>query len=323
MNTQHHLNRGKQLLELTKALLSVTMSFLSPSANFSPTLARQAIATTKDWNYVDAWLSRQFSPGSAPPFERNAETLKALLALAAVNEAADEERDLLSNAEAKALTELRQHEPSGPQAELLGSLEDNLTKSGKESLEALAETATVLNLPFADTEEMARRVVDLQVNSFNIAQASSCVSILHDHLESESELASKMLEEFEGEEYRASSDVTKQTAEYQRKAKLLVNKLPELTERIAALQNSENTGPVQTSIQDIDAEEKRFKAALAMVKDLEVQVKSYHGLPHDTDLARQELERLRDELQKLTKQRDGMFEGLVERESPAKRTSRR
>lgn len=299
------------------------MSLLSPSAIFSPTLARQAIATTKDWNYVDAWLSKQFSPGSAPPFERNAETLKALLALAAVNEAADEERELLSKAEAKALVELRQHEPSGPQDELLGSIEDNLSKSGKESLEALAETATILNLPMADTEEMAKQILDLQVSSFDIAQASSRASILHDHLKAELELARVMLKELDGEEYQVPPGMTKQTAEYQRKAKLLANKLPELTERIAALRNSENTGHVQTTIQDIDAEEKRFKAALATVKDLEAQVKSYHGLPHDTDLARQELERLRDELHKLTKQRDGMFEGLVERESPVKRMSRR
>lgn len=299
------------------------MSLLSPSAIFSPTLARQAIATTKDWNYVDAWLSKQFSSGSAPPFERNAETLKALLALAAVNEAADEEREMLSKAEAKSVAELRQHEPSGPQAELLGALEDHLTKSGKESLEALADTAVTLNLPLANPEDMVKRIIDLQVSSFNIAQASSRVSILHDHLKSELELAASMLQELEGEEYQASSNITKQTTEYQRKAKLLANKLPELTERIASLQNSENTGPVQTTIQDIDAEEKRFRAALATVKDLEAQVKSYHGLPHDTDLARQELERLRDELQNLTKQRDGMFEGLVERESPAKRILRR
>jgi HAUS augmin-like complex subunit 1 len=52
------------------------------------------------------------------------------------------------------------------------------------------------------------------------------------------------------------------------------------------------------------------------VKDLEVQVKSYHGLPQDTDLARLELEGVRVELQDLRHQRDSMFEGLVERETP-------
>lgn len=298
-------------------------SLLSPSAIFSPTLARQAIATTKDWNYVDSWLSKQFSPGSAPPLERNAETLKALLALAAVNEAADEERELLTKAETKALNELKQHEASLPHAELLEALEDNLTKDGKDSLDALAETATILKFPLANVEDMAQRIVDLQVTSFNIAQASQRVAILHDHLKGELELATKMLEELEGEDYQASPTKTKQTSDYQRKAKLLATKLPELTKRISSLAHSDTMGPVQTSIQDIDAEERKFKAVLATVKDLEAQVKSYHGLPHDAELARHELERLREELWKSTEERDGMFEGLVERESPVKRSSRR
>lgn len=298
-------------------------SLLSPSAIFSPTLARQAIATTKDWNYVDSWLSKQFSPGFAPPFERNAETLKALLALAAVNEAADEQRELLSKAEAKALNELKQHEASQPHAELLGALEENLTKDGKASLDALAETAAILNLPLANAEDMAKRIVDLQVTSFDIVQSSQRVTILHDHLKGELELATKMLEELEGEDYQASSTKTKQTSEYQRKAKLLATKLPELTERIASLAKSDIMGAVQTSIQDIVVEEKKFKAVLATVKDLEAQVKNYHGLPHNVELARHELERLREELWKLTEERDGMFEGLVERESPAKRSLRK
>lgn len=298
-------------------------SLLSPSAIFSPTLARQAIATTKDWNYVDSWLSKQFTPGSAPPFERNAETLKALLALAAVNEAADEERELLAKAEGKALNELKQHEASKPHAELLRALEDNLTKDGKTSLNALAEIATFLSLPLANTEDMARRIVDLQVTSFNIAQASQRVAILHDHLKGELEFATKMLEGLEGEDYQASPTKFKQTIEYQRKAKLLATKLPELSKRIESLANSDTMGSVQTSIPDIDAEETKFKAVLAAVKDLEARVKSYHGLPHDAELARHELERLREELWKLTEERDGMFEGLVERESPVKRGSRR
>jgi HAUS augmin-like complex subunit 1 len=71
----------------------------------------------------------------------------------------------------------------------------------------------------------------------------------------------------------------------------------------------------------VKAEEEKFKNLLAVVKDLEVQVKSYHGLPQDTDLARLELESVKIELQGLTRQRDSMFEGLVERETPRKTRS--
>jgi len=51
---------------------------------------------------------------------------------------------------------------------------------------------------------------------------------------------------------------------------------------------------------------------------LEMQVREYRGLPHDTDLARLEVEGLRVELRELVRRRDDMFEGLVERETPRK-----
>src|SRR5579862_8401240 len=79
----------------------------SPGAIFSPSQARQQQAQAKDWNYIDTWLSAKYSSKSAPPFERNNETLKALLALASWNEGVDEERTLVAKVEAKALEELK------------------------------------------------------------------------------------------------------------------------------------------------------------------------------------------------------------------------
>ena len=91
----------------------------SNAAIFSPSVARAAASTAKDWSYVDDWLRRKYAASSSsssassisggakatakrsswttvPQFERNPETLKALLALAAANEAADETRVLLA-----------------------------------------------------------------------------------------------------------------------------------------------------------------------------------------------------------------------------------
>ena len=299
------------------------MSLLSPSAIFSPTLARQALATTKDWNYIDGWLSRHFSPHSPPPFERNAETLKALLALAAANEAADEERELQAKVDAKALEELKKYEATELEERVLGQIEDGLTKDGKASLQTLAETAEVLNMPLASTEDMAKRIVDWQVSSHSLERVVARVTVLQAHLEKELETVSALLQELEVEDYQPSPTLVKQSAEYQRKAKLLAAKLPELRDRAEALAMSENNRVPNPSIRDIEKEEARYREAMAKVKDLEAQVKSYHGLPHDTSMARQELERLRDELQMLMKERDGMFEGLVERESPFKQRPQR
>src|SRR5687767_6517058 len=80
----------------------------SNTAIFSPSIARLAASTARDWSYIDTWLaSKLHSTSSLPPFERNPETLKALLALASANEQADEERHLLAQAEATALQELQ------------------------------------------------------------------------------------------------------------------------------------------------------------------------------------------------------------------------
>ena len=110
--------------------------------------------------------------------------------------------------------------------------------------------------------------------------------------------------------------LTKQTIDYQRKTRVLAAKLPELREKVASL--TFKGGSAKVTIQEVKAEEQRFQDLMATVKDLETQVKSYHGLPQDTDLARLELERLRVELRDLSRQRDSMFEGLVERETPRK-----
>lgn len=292
------------------------MSIPSTSTIFSPTLARQALATTKDWNYIDAWLSRHFAPGSPPAFERNADTLRALLALATVNESVDEENDLLFKADARCLSELRQNVELDARGDLLGSLESNLTTDGKKVLDALAETAAALNLPFGDTEQMATRIMNLHSTTFSLKQISARIDVLIDHLQRELELGASFLQELDSDKYQSPPNLGKQTMEFQRKTKLLTAKLPELRERISTLAACEGT--TRPTVQDIGAEEKEFRSIEVLVKDLEGQLKSYHGLPHDTDLARLELETLRAELTALKKERDGMFEGLVERESPKK-----
>lgn len=292
------------------------MAHLSPSTIFSPSVARQQLATAKDWNYIDGWLNTKFNGKSAPPFERNIDTLKALLALAALNDTADEDCELLSKVEAKSLQELQRKEAADPDGEILNAIEDHLTREGHTSLDALSSAGVALRQPFADTERLAQKIVDLQVTCFNLEQASDRVAILHRHLSIELEHIMALVDELQGDTYRPSSELPKQTLDHQRKTKVLTAKLPELKSRIASL--TATTGGPKPTIEDVKVEEEKFKELIATVKDLEAQVKAYHGLPHDTDLARLEVEGLRVELKKLARQRDGMFEGLVERESPKK-----
>jgi HAUS augmin-like complex subunit 1 len=295
------------------------MAHLSPSAIFSPSVARQQLAAAKDWNYIDSWLSTKFNGKTPPPFERNNDTLKALLALAALNETADEERDLLARIEAKALQDLRAKEEVDLNAQLLHSIEASLTREGQTSLEALSTLSATLNQAIPDVEKLGQAIIDLQVSACDLDQASERVSILEKHLSNELDTINALIKDLQSDAYQPSPDLTKQTIDYQRKTKALASKLPELKDRVNSL--SANLGNSKVTIQDVKAEEEKFKNLLAVVKDLEVQVKSYHGLPQDTDLARLELESVKIELQNLTRQRDSMFEGLVERETPRKTKS--
>ncbi|KAL2072275.1 hypothetical protein VTL71DRAFT_11618 [Oculimacula yallundae] len=295
------------------------MAHLSPSAIFSPSVARQQQAAAKDWNYVDNWLSTKFNGKTPPPFERNNDTLKALLALAALNDTADEERDLLARVEAKALQDIQAKEEADPHIELLNSLEDNLTREGQTSLDTLASLSVALNQPVPSIERLGRSILDLQVASCDLDQASERVSILEAHLIDELDNINALIRDLQSDEYQPSSNLTKQTIDYQRKAKALSAKLPELRDRAGSI--AAGSGYSKITIQDVKLEEDKFKSMMETVRDLEAQVKSYHGLPQDTDLARLELESLRRELHDLTLQRDSMFEGLVERESPKKTRS--
>jgi HAUS augmin-like complex subunit 1 len=290
------------------------MAHLSPSAIFSPSVARQQLAAAKDWNYIDSWLSTKFNGKTPPPFERNNDTLKALLA--ALNETADEERELLARVEAKALQELQAKDEADLNAQLLHSIEASLPREGRSSLEALSTLSVAMNQALPDIEKLGRSIIDLQVSACDLDQASERVSILEKHLSKELETINALVKELQSDAYQPSPDLTKQTIDHQRKTKALASKLPELKDRVASL--SASLGTSKVTIQDVKEEEDKFKSLMALVKDLEVQVKSYHGLPQDTDLARLELESVRVELRDLTHQRDSMFEGLVERETPRK-----
>lgn len=296
------------------------MSHICPSAIFSPSLARQQAASAKDWSYIDSWLSQKFS-GTYPSFERNPETLKALLALAFLNESADEDSDLLSAVEKKAVAEYEAGASSGPDDidVVLDFIEGNLNKEGEAALSALAEASTLLSLPTFSISTLSTRLLDLQTNIFDLTQTHDRVSALQSHLERELASTNKLVEELRSERYQAPPGLAKQTVEYQRKTKVLVAKIPLLRDRLTALTTSSASGGIyKPSVQDIQALEGKYTQQAVVTKGLEDKVKSFHGLPHDVDLARLELETLRVELTELLKERDELFEGLVERESPKK-----
>ncbi|KAF4976086.1 hypothetical protein FZEAL_7196 [Fusarium zealandicum] len=291
------------------------------SAIFSPSVARIAASTARDWSYVDAWLSSKFHPRPVPPFERNNDTLKALLALASANEAADEERSLLAKAEAAALAESgsgHAQPARRPLREgLLEAVQHNLPTDGHTALDAMAGMALQLGVAFPEPETLGRRMSDLQSSVFDAEQMKARVELLHRHIDDEASHINHLLRDLQTDDYKPPSHLAKQNLEMQRKVKTLSAKLPELQDRVTALAASADSS--HPTIADLTRDEQDYLAMLSRRKELDLQLASFQGLPSNPDIARSELEDMRGQLRSITSQRDSVFEGLVERESPVKR----
>lgn len=296
------------------------MAHLQAGAIFSPSVARAAASAQKDWNVVDSWLASRLGR-SPPPFERNADTLRVLLALVSANEAADEERDVLAAVETSALEEIKTFQQSreGKETvelgairdEILSQIEDALPREGRTALNALASTAMALGMSDPDPETIGRRLAGLQGDIFTLDTAISRVQLLRRHIDSECIRLQTMLDELAGEDYRPAPDLAKTNLEIQRRLKASAAGVPK-------------RAPVRTDLdggltaEDVRRMEEDLMGLMRERNELDARVKAFMGLPADTGAARRELERVRDELGDITRRRDAVFEGLVERETPRK-----
>ncbi|POR36901.1 Uncharacterized protein TPAR_02912 [Tolypocladium paradoxum] len=292
------------------------------AAIFSPSVARIAASTARDWSYVDSWLASKFPPDRAvPSFERNPDTLKALLALAAANESADEERQLLARTDEAALKELEHHgrqreapgsedhghglRPALLRSDLLTAIEHALPREGRNAVNSLANLAVQAGTAFPEPEDLGRNIANLQGSVFETEQMIARVEALRRHLQREADQAAELLQELQSYRYRPSSDLAKQNLDLQRKTKRLSAQLPELQNRAAAYGAS--VDPAHPTIEDVAREEHEFLALLARKKELHVQMAAFAGLPSDPDMARGELDVLRRQLHSFTSRRDAVF----------------
>ncbi|KAI1411506.1 hypothetical protein F5Y13DRAFT_55091 [Hypoxylon sp. FL1857] len=329
----------------TKSSSISTSTSTSQAAIFSPSVARAAASTAKDWSYVDSWLRSKYAGssinrGRPPAFERTPETLKALLALAAANEAADEDREQLARIEEAALAEVqaaereqdarrrkveaeaekKQEQPVDGEllaADLLAAIETNLSKDGKAALDAMASMAVDLGVAYPTPETLGAKFVELQGRALELEDSIERVNLLQRYLDRESARMESFLEELHhGEAYQPAPDLAKQNLELQRKIKGMTAKIPELKSQVISLEKT--VGLPRLTVDDVRKEEEAYLELLARKKDLDAQVRAFAGLPADIEAARMELEALRADLRDATEQRDENFERLVERESPVK-----
>ncbi|PLB50225.1 hypothetical protein P170DRAFT_380713, partial [Aspergillus steynii IBT 23096] len=277
----------------------------------SPAKARQAAIQAKDWAYVNSWLSRQYAPNPVPSFERNEDTLRTLLALAAANDTADEEAALIHHAREQTVQGFKRREEAEDKQkrEILDEVELSLDENGTQNLDDLAETTAALGALSTDTRGLGLSIIQLTKEEFGAQEQLSKVETLHNYLERELETLREQLEELKSNKaYEIPSDLPALTSEWSRSTKMLNTKVAEYNDRINSLEKTTHKGP---TLDDLAGEEKDVTKLMQTVQMLETRIQMFHDLPKDIQGARAKYKELERELDRLTQRRDSMFENLV------------
>jgi hypothetical protein len=299
------------------------------SAIFSPSVARIAASTAKDWKYVDEWLASKFGARSLPSFERNPATLQALLALASVNEAADEEKNLVARADALAARELQSHhgnvtgtrvhpaKQTPLKNELLLVLQEWLPRDACSTLCALATLAAELGVVHPTPESLSNVLAEFRAEELDVDMMRERLRAILACLDHEHAQADLHLEALRNWTYTPSRDLARHNIELQRSMKALSTRMPDLAG--PSLDSPTARRPRHPTISEVAAEELTYLDLLAQKKDMDSRTADFAGISTDASAARSDLDRLRSRLGATIRQRDAVFEGLVERETPQKR----
>ncbi|KAL9096397.1 MAG: hypothetical protein Q9165_001394 [Trypethelium subeluteriae] len=281
------------------------------TSHFSPSKARQQRALAKDWEYVQVWLGKKFAPKPVPSFERNEDTLKALLELVSFNDAADEELALISDAHADALKELQdQANDLQNNDDLIETIIGALSDDGHESLDVLAELSNGLSAPSVHPQTLAKNAVDLTEAELDIEQQRRQANFIVGYLQAELERLGEVENDLNSDAFNAPSELGSKTSDWTRGTKQLKAKVAEYRDRLNSLSDASED---QLNIKEVINAENNLVMLRKRLVDLEEDVKSFEGLPHDKDLARFKVAEANQELQDLRKKRDRRFEALVER----------
>jgi HAUS augmin-like complex subunit 1 len=287
-----------------------TSSDWAASALFSPSKARVQQAQAKDWAAVDAWLAKRYGAKRPPAFEKNEDTLQALLTLASLNDSADEQRAQLDRIEKTTLSSLSK-KPTGLAQDILQTILAQL--SNDESLETYAELIVALESRSTDALEIGKDIIALTNEDFDAKQQLIRANAQLAALRGERSHLAKTLEQLRGEAFQTPSDMIDNTNSWNASVKKLKAKIGEYDERLAASGSRANANSRTGSnglemVQSLTAENERQMATL---EKLEAQLEALQELPPDVKAARGIVERAREELRGLTERRDHRFEELA------------
>ena len=280
----------------------------------SPSKAREASARAKDWALVSSFLTRLYHPSPPPRFERNDDTLQALLSLIAANAAADERTDFLLRAQREELDHLttaRSSRDGGQELidSILNTLETSLDPPAREALGGIAEMSVQLGSLSTDPETLGKDIIELTAEELYLEDQISEIGELRLRLENETAQLHDQLNRLKDEQARDEQETQQQQiADWNRASKMLGVKFVEYREKVAAFERNECDG---LTIEDLREKEAVVLRQKGQLKKLEKELQGYHNLPPDLDAMKAEYQQLNTEVNKLQRKRDDLFENLA------------
>lgn len=253
---------------------------------------------------MDAWLAKKYGQRLAT-FERNDETLQALLHLATLNDGADEQRALVERVERTALQSMlkRVANEDGAYSTVLRHLSTN----GRSSLDTLAKVA--VSLRSTDLATMCDRFSDLVISHFDAYEQIRQMDAQQHALKREQARLDTLLHDLKDDALQAPENVLEQTNDWTRDAKHLRAKVVEYDERLSSFRAQ---SPASPKMEHLAEQMTDLKAQRARLASLTGMLSTFQSLPSDLPSARVKIESARNELAGLMKKRDRLFEGLVE-----------
>ena len=178
-------------------------------------------------------------------------------------------------------------------------------------MESIAQLSTTLDTASPYPESLAHSIIATTQSSQSLSQHLIQLHNLQRRLETELLSLRQQLQEIRSAAFQPPLSLQKQTLDWTRNTKQLRNKLGEYSDRLSTLQNS--GAGAEVGALEVAEHEQRLHDLKAQVGLLEKQVEAFRGLPKNKDGARKEVERANRELEALKRQRDGLFEGLVQK----------
>ena len=157
---------------------------------------------------------------------------------------------------------------------------------------------------------LAKFTLDFTEAEFGVNQQSRRAEALVAYLEAELNRLSKIRDDLQSDAFSTPLELGRDTTDWTRSTRQLKIKVTEYSDRFNSLLDATPRKPNITEIAHMETGLIDIKNRL---RDLEGDVKSFEGLPHDKDLARLKVAEANQELQELRRKRDRRFEGLVEK----------